>query len=140
MVVKLVEEYRGKGLKRTGTRKLYHNLKVDLVLAGINVGRDALHHILLGNGLTIKAKRRAFKTTITHASYRKWPDRRQGLKVLASKLLWCADISYIRIQDGFVYLSLIQMNTVERSSAGVDAVNLLQVKTNNVNCQPVDDF
>lgn len=27
--------------------------------------------------------------------------------MLASELLWCADITYIRIQDSFVYLSLI---------------------------------
>jgi len=107
VVIKLVEEYRSKGLKRTGTRKLYHNLKADLVLAGINIGRDTLHQILLDNGLTIRIKRRASKTTITHAWYRKWPDRRQGLKVLASELLWSADITYIRILDGFVYLSLI---------------------------------
>lgn len=106
IILQLVFDYRKK-LPRTGTRKLYHALKDDIAAAGIKLGRDGLHRILSRNGLTIRTKRRATKTTTSYSWYRKYPDRRQGLKVLASELLWCADITYLRIQGGFVYLSLV---------------------------------
>lgn len=95
------------GFRRCGTRKLYYVLRADFLSAGFELGRDQLHSILLDNGLTISIKRRLTRTTISSAWYRKWPDLRQELLVLASELLWCADITYIRLIDGFCYLSLI---------------------------------
>ncbi|MEM6771333.1 MAG: IS3 family transposase [Bacteroidota bacterium] len=108
VVVQLVKNKRNKtGFKRCGTRKLYHVLRQDFIAAGFEIGRDQLHRILLDNGLTIKIKRRGTRTTISHYWYRKWPDLRQDLMALASELLWCADITYLRLADGFCYLSLI---------------------------------
>ena len=103
----VVDKRQERGLKRCGTRKLYHLLKVDLALAGFEIGRDQLHQILLHNELIVKVKRRATRTTISHHWYRKWPDLRQDLTVLDGELLWCADITYLRLQNGFCYLSLI---------------------------------
>lgn len=103
----VIEKRKVKGFKRCGTRKLYHVLRADLAAANFDIGRDQLHAILLRNDLTIKVKRRATRTTISHHWYRKWPDLRQDLTVMASELLWCADITYLRLADGFCYLSLI---------------------------------
>ena len=106
IVLELVREYR-QGLPRTGTRKLYHALKDDLAAAGIKLGRDGLHELLREHDLLIVPARQRTRTTHTFAWLRKHPDRRQGLEVQASELLWVADITYLRIRGGFVYLSLI---------------------------------
>ena len=106
IVLDLVHEYRER-LPHTGTRKLYAALKKDFDRSGLRIGRDKLHAILQDNGLIVSYKRRATRTTIPHWRWRKYPDLREGLEVLASELLWVSDITYLRTQEGFVYLSLI---------------------------------
>jgi hypothetical protein len=85
IILQLVFHYRK---KRPRTRKLYHALKGDIAAAGIKLGRDGLRQILSRNNLAINRKRRATKTTTSYGWFRKYPDRRKGLKVIASELLW----------------------------------------------------
>lgn len=106
IVIKLVEEKRGQ-LKRTGLRKTYFLIKDDLVEQNIKIGRDKLANILRDNELLVKPKRSYTKTTITHQWLRIYDDHRLNFTPSASEQLWCADITYIRTDKGFEYLSLI---------------------------------
>ena len=105
-IVELVKTTRGR-CGRIGTRKLLNELREDFANAGIKLGRDGLHEILVRNHLTIKPVRRSCRTTISFAWLNSYTDLRRGLAVQGSELMWCADITYVRIEGGFVYLSLI---------------------------------
>lgn len=106
VVIELVKEKRGP-LDRTGLRKTYFLIKDDLVAQGIKLGRDKLNAILRDNELLVKPKKSYTKTTITNRWRNIYDDLRMGCTPNASEQLWCADITYIRTQQGFEYLSLI---------------------------------
>lgn len=106
VVIELVKEKRGP-LDRTGLLKTYFLIKDDLVAQGIKLGRDKLNVILRDNQLLVKPKKSYTKTTITNRWRNIYDDLRIGLTPNASEQLWCADITYIRTQQGFEYLSLI---------------------------------
>ncbi len=94
-------------LPRLGTRKLLINIKDDLKAMGISIGRDALFSLLEANNLLVRQKRSAIKTTDSKHHYRLYPNLIKHLRITAPNQLWVCDITYIRVGDGFVYLSLI---------------------------------
>src|SRR5687768_10250787 len=62
LVLEMVAEIR-REMPRIGSVKLYNMLKKPLVTHEIKMGRDALHFLLLEQGLTVKRKRRYVTTT-----------------------------------------------------------------------------
>jgi putative transposase len=102
----IVIEKRGE-LKRTGILKTYHLIKQELIKQNIKIGRDKLADILRDNNLLVKRKRSYTKTTITNKWRNIYDDLRVDFTPTASEQLWCADITYIRTNKGFEYLSLI---------------------------------
>jgi putative transposase len=71
------------------------------------MGRDKLHELLTKNGMLIRRKRGAPKTTNSRHWLRKYPNLIQELVVAQSEQLWVADITYICVGYDFNYLSLI---------------------------------
>jgi len=106
IIIKIVIDARGE-LKRTGLRKTY-NLVSDKVAAhDIKMGRDKLADILRDNNLLVRPKKSYTKTTITNKWRHRFDDLRIDLVPNSSEELWVADITYIRTQQGFEYLSVI---------------------------------
>ena len=94
--------------KRVGTRKLYLMLKPFLVQHDITIGRDSLFELLSGNNLLIrKRKCRVPRTTFSAHWMRKYPNLIIGMAILKGNTLWVSDITYITLDDGFAYLSLV---------------------------------
>ncbi len=58
-------------------------------------------------GLTRKPKRRWVRTTNSEHPHRVYPNLAQNLLVTGPNQLWVADITYIAIRSGFVYLAVI---------------------------------
>src|SRR5674536_229457 len=58
-------------------------------------------------GLLRKTKRRWIKTTDSNHSQRIYPNLTEKLVVTAPHQVWAADITYIGIRNGFVYLAVI---------------------------------
>jgi transposase InsO family protein len=72
------------------------------------IGRDALFNLLAERGMLVtKRKRRGCITTLSRHRFKKYPNLIQGFIPIAPNQLWVSDITYIHLQDGFAYLSLI---------------------------------
>ena len=90
-----------------GGLQLHNMLKEQLQMHGIHIGRDSFYELLRKYNLLIKIKKRYTITTNSNHPYYKWPDLTGNIIVTAIEQLWVCDITYLRTENGFVYLSLI---------------------------------
>ena len=128
MVIQLAEDVR-KMHPRMGARKLYHLLQQPLQAHQIKLGRDAFFDLLRENGLLIRRRRRKTRTTWSNHPFRKYPNLIRELDLTKPNRLWVSDITYLKTQQGFVYLSLIT-DAYSRKIVGYDAAaNLEAVNT-----------
>lgn len=86
-----------------GYRMLLPNLKRQ----GIKIGERRLRRIIRQFELQIKRKRRFVKTTDSNHAFTVYPNLLEELTVDDVNQVWTADITYIRIENGFVYLAVI---------------------------------
>lgn len=106
IVLKLVAELRGE-LPRVGTRKLYHLLQSKLEEHHIKIGRDKLYELLGHHGYLLRYRKRKAYTTNSNHPYRKYPNLIRELMLHKPNQLWVSDITYLRMNQGFSYLSII---------------------------------
>lgn len=106
LILQLVYEIR-KSLPKTGTRKLHYMLMQKLAEHKLDVGRDYLFDLLAKHKLLIRNRRRKAVTTDSRHWMRKYSNLITEMEVTRPGQLWVSDITYIRLINGFVYLSLI---------------------------------
>ena len=107
IVLKLVKEIR-EDLPRAGVPKLHYMLQDKLAAHGIKMGRDALYQLLGEHGYLLRYRRRKPYTTDSNHRFKKYPNLIRDIKYLTHPgQLWVSDITYIRVGDGFCYLSII---------------------------------
>ena len=107
LVAGLVREERKKQA-RLGTRKLHHMLRPELEKAGVRIGRDRMFEELRKRDLLLEPVPAKYPTTTQ--SYHNLPVFRneiKGREVTAPNQVWVSDITYLRTQEGFLYLALI---------------------------------
>lgn len=105
--LQLVNEIRADH-PRIGTRKLRYLLAPKLEEHGIEpLGRDRLFDLLSAHGLLVRRRRRRAKTTDSQHGMRTWPDLTKTMELCRVEQLWVADITYVRLEEGFAYLSLV---------------------------------
>lgn len=92
---------------RLGTRKLLVMLEPFIRDHGIVIGRDRFFELLRRAGLLVRKRRNRVRTTFSMHRFRTYADLSKGLVVNACSQLWVSDITYLRMQDGFAYLSLV---------------------------------
>jgi transposase InsO family protein len=105
-IIEKVEETR-LVLPALGGNKLFLMLKDSLEQEGIKIGRDRFFTVLRENRLLIKPKKRYVSTTNSRHHFKVWSNLVQDLVPDKPEQIWVSDITYIRIKDGFVFLSLI---------------------------------
>lgn len=88
---------------RTGYRMLLAHLRRQ----GIVIGERKLRRIISKFELQIRPKKRFIKTTDSNHSYLTHPNLLEELSINNVNQVWTADITYIRIENGFVYLAVI---------------------------------
>lgn len=93
--------------KRMGAEKLLLLLSPVLKEHKIKYGRDKFYNLLAEHGLLVRHRKRGPKTTNSNHFYRKFPNLIRDIELLSAGKLWVSDITYIRTEKGFVYLSLI---------------------------------
>jgi putative transposase len=81
-----------------GSRQMARQLRRE----GICVGRHRVRRLMRLMGL--EAIYRAPKTSAPHPDHRVYPYLLKGLAIERSDQVWCADITYIPVQRGFLYL------------------------------------
>jgi len=71
------------------------------------VNHKKVAKIMKNMGIACKKKKRFVSTTNSKHSLRTYPNLARNLVVNRTDQLWCADITYIRILTGFVYLAAV---------------------------------
>ena len=106
LVLDLVADIR-QDLPRLGTRKLHFLLADRLGEHAGPVGRDYLFALLAVHGLLIRRRQRRVITTQTCLPLFRRPNLVQDLVVHRPEQVWISDITYVRLTEGWSYLSLI---------------------------------
>ena len=73
-----------------------------LVREGVTVGRHRVRRLMKLLGL--EAIYRKPRTTVANPEHRVYPYLLRGLAIERANHVWCADITYIPVQGGFLYL------------------------------------
>lgn len=90
-----------------GCRKLFFMLQPFLLEHQIKLGRDALFDVLAANKLLVRKRKRRVSTTQSHHWLTKYPNLTKDWHPVKPNQLWVADITYIPLTKGFLYLSLV---------------------------------
>jgi len=98
LIETIIEEFPGYGYRRV-TRELHRRNKI--------VNHKKVLRIMHDRGLTRKTKRRWIQTTDSRHTQRIYPNLIKNLVVTAPNQVWTADITYIGIRSGFVYLAIL---------------------------------
>jgi putative transposase len=93
---------------RLGTRKLHFLLQGLLAKEGVKVGRDRFFEVLRAHELLLEPLAAAYPRT-THSDHclPVFTNRIKGLEVSKSNEVWVGDVTYVRTEAGFLYLSLL---------------------------------
>jgi putative transposase len=88
---------------RAGYRMLLGHLK----RSGVKIGERRLRGVLSKFKLHVKPKKQFVVTTDSNHNYEVHPNLIEELTVDGVNQVWTADITYIRINTGFIYLAVI---------------------------------
>lgn len=88
---------------RAGYRPLLHHLKRN----GIQIGETRLRRILRESGMQIRPVKKFVKTTQSNHDCMVYPNLIQEMTIDDVNQVWASDITYIRIENGFVFLAVI---------------------------------
>jgi len=112
---------------RIGARKILWLIQADMAEMGIEVGRDRFFALLRGEGLLIKRGRRRAQTTDSRHGFRVYPNRIRHIAASTPHQVWVSDLTYIRTDQGFLYLSLIT-DAWSRKIVGFDTSDSLEAE------------
>jgi putative transposase len=94
----------------------------------IAIGRPRFFKLLYAHQLMLpKRKSRYVRTTDSNHGYYKWPDLSKNLLISGPGQLWVSDITYLRTEQGFNYLSLVT-DAYSRKIVGYHVSQRLQAK------------
>ena len=88
---------------RYGYRRITHQLKRE----GFSVNHKRVLRIMRESSLLVAVKKRWVNTTNSNHAYPIYPDLTKEHPPTAINQVWVSDITYIRIELGFVYLAVI---------------------------------
>lgn len=94
---------------------------------GIRIGRDRFFGILRENGLLLKAKKKFVRTTDSLHNFRVYDNLLKETPIDKAKQAMAADITYIRTDEGFLYLSLLT-DLYSRKIIGYDLSDSLSIE------------
>jgi putative transposase len=89
--------------KRAGYRPLLHHLKRN----GITIGETKLRRIIKKFSLEIWPHKKFVRTTDSNHNYLTYPNLIKEMTIDNINQVWAGDITYIRINNGFVYLAVL---------------------------------
>jgi transposase InsO family protein len=100
---------------RLGGRKLLHLITPMAEAEGVKMGRDTFFDLLSEHGLQVRRRRRTAPRTTDSRFWRKqYPDLLKDRDSADASPIWVSDITYLRLQTGFVYLALTTDLTTRR--------------------------
>jgi putative transposase len=85
----------------------YRRLTVMLRRAGLKVNAKRVRRLMHELGICGEAPKRTPRTTDSSHPYPRFPNLVEGLEAKRPEQVWVADITYIRLRNEFVYLSVL---------------------------------
>ena len=110
---------------RLGGRKLLHVVRGELAKAGVAIGRDRFFALLGQHELLIERPVRTVRTTNSRHSFRVYANLLKDRPLTGPHQALVSDITYIRTEEGFVYLCLV-MDAFSRAIVGFDCSDTLE--------------
>jgi putative transposase len=107
-IEEITEEFPKAGYRKV-TRQLHRE--------AVPVNHKKVHRIMREKGLLVKKTKRFVKTTDSNHPYPVYPNLTKDLRATSLNQVWVADITYIRIAVGFVYLAVI-LDLCSRKAVG----------------------
>jgi transposase InsO family protein len=93
---------------RLGARKLHYLLRGRLAQAGVRLGRDRFLALLREAELLVEPLPREYvRTTCSAHDWPVFPNLVKAVEVSAPHQVWVVDLTYVRTEEGFVFLSLV---------------------------------
>lgn len=93
---------------RLGTRKLRTLLQGALKEAGVHLGRDRFFEVLRQEGLLLKPRRSEYpRTTQAYHNLPVFRNLIKGRLVSRPNEVWVGDLTYLRSEEGFMFLALL---------------------------------
>lgn len=105
LIIQEVKEIRSLTPK-CGGRKIHEILKEKLP-SELMIGRDGLFNILAAHNMLIRQRKVRIRTTNSDHPYKRYKNLIKEFVPNAADELWVSDITYIKTEEGFCYLSLI---------------------------------
>jgi putative transposase len=105
-IMKMIEPIRKKQT-RYGTEKLYLDLVPQLKKNNIKMGRDKFFAFCRQHHLLVARTKRSFITTDSKHFFLRSPNLVRELVPTHAEQVFVCDITYIKLQDRYVYLSLV---------------------------------
>lgn len=90
-------------MPRTGYRPLLRHLR----RSGVDIGERRLRKVIRKFELQVRPRKRFVKTTDSKHGHFVYPNLLPEMTINDVNQVWTADITYIRITNGFVYLAVI---------------------------------
>lgn len=112
---------------RIGGRKLRVLLAADLADMGVCVGRDRFFDILRAKYLLVEPLRARARTTDSGHLFHTWPNLVRHIEPTQPHQIWVGDLTYVRTEEGFVYLSLLT-DGFSRKIVGYHASDTLEAE------------
>lgn len=106
VVIREVQKIREQQ-RRIGGRKLYHMIGHLLGEHAIKMGRDAFYEVLRDNSLLVRRRRLRKPRTTFSGPWRRYPNLIRDYVPTGANQVWVSDITYVRVGEGFAYLSLV---------------------------------
>jgi len=88
-----------------GTRRVSHQLR--RAPYHMQVNRKRVRRIMAHKGLLRPLKRRKKRTTDSQHPYPRYPNLVKELEIVHPDHVWASDITYVRLEQDFVYLAVI---------------------------------
>lgn len=85
----------------------YRRVTEELHRSGYQVNHKRVRIIMRKNNLHCRTKKRWIRTTDSRHGFRVYPNLAETITVVRVNQLWVADITYIRLVRGFVYLAVV---------------------------------
>ena len=100
---------------RYGTRRTTHQLRRPPY--GYRINRKRVQRLMRQKGWLQPVKRQQYRTTNSEHPYPRYPNLVEDLLITRPDQVWVADITYIRLGEGFVFLAVI-MDVFTRAIRG----------------------
>lgn len=97
----------------------YRRVTALLKREGYAINRKRVQRLMQAMGLQVRRKPHKARTTNSQHDFPRYPNLVEGLAIVRPDQVWVADITYVRLGRGFVYLAVI-MDVFTRAIRGWD--------------------